>query len=191
MAETCLSYPSALSHLPSGRPGSAACRAALSRTFFGNRRQASAPSVHPWYRRGWPVVLVHSRRCPAHYPFGGVHPRSRRLRPLRRHASARPGRCVDFERFPDRRLVGFSWTASSLWSHFLIRLRRRWNSGRSPASGDSHPWIAHERLPTFGTSRPRAVARSIWCSCSTRRISRISSAMAYSLSASHCRTRSR
>ena len=46
-------------------------------------------------------------------------------------------------------------------------------------------------LETSGTFSPSAVARSIWCSCSCRRISRMSSAIAYSPSASHCRTRSR
>jgi hypothetical protein len=44
---------------------------------------------------------------------------------------------------------------------------------------------------TSGAASPSAVARSIWCSCSWRRISRMSSAMAYSWSASHCATRSR
>ncbi len=42
---------------------------------------------------------------------------------------------------------------------------------------------AYSRRP--GTSSPSAVARSIWCSCSWRRISRISSAIAYSCNASH------
>ena len=47
------------------------------------------------------------------------------------------------------------------------------------------------RRETSGTSSPSAVARSIWCSCSWRRISRMSSAIAYSCSASHCFSRSR
>jgi hypothetical protein len=38
---------------------------------------------------------------------------------------------------------------------------------------------------SLGTSMPRAVARSIWCSCSLTRIPRICSAMAYSPMASH------
>ena len=41
------------------------------------------------------------------------------------------------------------------------------------------------RLRESGTSSPSAVARSIWCSCSWRRISRMSSAMPCSSSASH------
>jgi len=44
---------------------------------------------------------------------------------------------------------------------------------------------------TSGTSLPRAVARSIWCSCSLTRMPRMCSARAYSPSASHWRTRSR
>ena len=44
---------------------------------------------------------------------------------------------------------------------------------------------------TSGTSSPSAVARSTWCSCSCRKISRMSSAIAYSWSASHCFSRSR
>src|SRR5262249_50869603 len=46
-------------------------------------------------------------------------------------------------------------------------------------------------LVTSGTSQPRAVASSIWWSCSCTRICRICSARAYSPSASHWRTRSR
>ena len=42
-----------------------------------------------------------------------------------------------------------------------------------------------------GTSSPSAVARSIWWSCSCTRICLICSAMANSLSASHCLMRSR
>ena len=45
-------------------------------------------------------------------------------------------------------------------------------------------------LLTSGTSSPRAVAKSIWWSCSCTRISRICSAMANSLRASHWRIRS-
>lgn len=61
------------------------------------------------------------------------------------------------------------------------RHRRAPVGSRSSARGAS----------TFGTSSPRAVARSIWCSCSFLRISRISSAIAYSPSASHWRMRTR
>src|SRR5882672_3699149 len=63
---------------------------------------------------------------------------------------------------------------------------------------DSSRLAASERRPATqarrelsGTSIPSAVARSIWCSCSWTRMSRITSAMAYSSSASHWRTRSR
>ena len=46
-------------------------------------------------------------------------------------------------------------------------------------------------LSGFGGFSPSAVARSIRCSCSSFRISRMCSAMANSCSCSHCRTRSR
>src|ERR1700677_3930157 len=44
---------------------------------------------------------------------------------------------------------------------------------------------------TTGTSSPSAVANAIWWSCSSMRISRMCSAIAYSPNCSHWRTRSR
>src|SRR5205807_691501 len=62
--------------------------------------------------------------------------------------------------------------------------------------GTSGCCTCHGRPPLVNHSAslgsiPSAVARSMRWSCSSTRISRITSAIAYSLSASHCRTRSR
>ena len=54
-----------------------------------------------------------------------------------------------------------------------------------------HAYYSYFVVAAFGVSSPRAVAKSIWCSCSSTRMSRICSAMANSPSASHWRTRSR
>src|SRR6185437_11732032 len=73
---------------------------------------------------------------------------------------------------------GFSF---SLFCHG--RPSSRVNATRAPQ--------AYPRLLRSGTSSPRAVARSIWWSCSWIRICRICSAMANSPRVSHCRTLSR
>jgi hypothetical protein len=72
--------------------------------------------------------------------------------------------------------------------HYTLRLRqglfRFATAHRGYHVGSNHPL-------TSGTSTPSAVAKSIWWSCSSTRICRISSAMANSPSASHCRTLAR
>ena len=121
--------------------------------------------------------------------------------PLREsgHRAQRIQTCLELQGHPDAELRvilnAFSVFGTGRWaSHraafFYFRLVIVGHSrGLSPRLKSN--FSASYFFDRSGASSPSAVAKSMRCSCSWRRISRMSSAMAYSPSPSHCRTRSR